>query len=190
MQMEAVYYSAHSTLVALFFNVVCSLLVLIVINVPLERFMPNLAFNRSELLTIYIMLNLSSALVGHSMLQILPPTMAAPLALATPENDWENLFGRYLPEWLALNDKQALGGYIRDMKKGEPTLYTARHIEAWLVPVFMWSLFVCALMFVMLCINIIIYKQWTDREKLAYPITQLPFEMVNPASGLFRNRLF
>ena len=190
MQMEAVYYSAHSTLIALFFNVVCNLLILILLNVPLRRLSPKLAFSQGELLTIYVMLSLSSALVGHSMIQILPATMAAPLALATPENDWHDLFWRYVPKWLAISDERALEGYVRGVKKGEPTLYLTRNIEAWLPPVIAWSLFIIALMFVMICINIIIRKQWTDREKLTYPIAQLPFEMTNQGAKLFNRKLF
>ena len=118
MQMEAVYYSAHSTLIALFFNVVCNLLILVLLNIPLRKLSPNLAFNQGELITVYVMLSLSSALVGHSMLQILPATMAAPLALATPENDWRDLFWRYIPQWLAISDERALEGYVRGVKKG------------------------------------------------------------------------
>jgi len=190
MQMEAVYYSAHSTLIALFFNVVCNLLILVLLNVPLRKLSPNLAFNQGELITVYVMLSLSSALVGHSMLQILPATMAAPLALATPENDWRDLFWRYIPQWLAISDERALEGYVRGVKKGEPSLYLPRNIEAWLMPVLAWSAFVVVLMFVMLCINIIIRKQWTDREKLTYPIAQLPFEMTKPGTRLFSSRLF
>jgi len=124
------------------------------------------------------------------MLQILPATMAAPLALATPENDWRDLFWRYIPQWLAISDERALEGYVRGVKKGEPSLYLPRNIEAWLMPVLAWSAFVVVLMFVMLCINIIIRKQWTDREKLTYPIAQLPFEMTKPGTRLFSSRLF
>ena len=68
MQMEAVYYSAHSTTYSLFFNTICSLLVLVAVNVPLRKIDVNLALNREELIAIFVMLNQSSALVGHSML--------------------------------------------------------------------------------------------------------------------------
>ncbi len=44
MQMEAIYYSAHSTLIALFFNVVFNLLILIVLNIPLRKISPKLVF--------------------------------------------------------------------------------------------------------------------------------------------------
>ena len=81
-----------------------------------RKLSPNLGFRQSELLTIYIMLNLSAALVGHSMLQILPPTMAAPLGLATLENEWSQLFGQYIPTWLAISDPPTLEAYIQGTK--------------------------------------------------------------------------
>ena len=190
MQMEAIYSSAHSTNFSLFFNVVCNLLVLIVVNALLKRFSPKFVFSQTELLTIYIMLNLSAAMIGSSMMQLLPPAMAAPVTLATPENDWQNLFGRYMPEWLTITDKRALEGYIRGVKRGEATLYTGRHLGAWVGPALIWSVFICALMFVLICINVIVRKQWTDRERLTYPVTQLPFEITRPAAGLFKNKLF
>ena len=43
----------------------------------------------------------------------------------------------------------------------------------------------------MLCINTIIRKQWTEQEKLSYPIIQLPFEMTRSVNGagFFRSNL-
>jgi hypothetical protein len=186
--MEAVYYSAHSTTFSLLFNAIFTLLILILLNIPLRKLYSNLALKEGELLTIYIMLCQASALAGHSMMQILPPTMAAPLGLATPENEWQELFWRYIPKWLAVSDERALEGYIKGFKK-ESTLYTVRHIKAWLTPVVVWSVFICVFMFVMICLNIIIRKQWTDRERLTYPIAQLPFEMTDRAFFSFRNKL-
>ena len=189
MQMEAIHYSGHATLVALFFNTICSLLMLIFFNIPLRSFSPNLAFNRNELLTIYVMLNLSSGLVGHSMLQILPVSIAAPFGLATPENEWKELFSQHIPTWLAVHDERTLEEYI-GVLKSESTLYKSRHLKAWFVPILVWSVFVFFLMSIMICINIIVQKQWTDREKLTYPIARLPFEMTAPSSKLFKNKLF
>ncbi len=32
-------------------------------------------------------------------------------------------------------------------------------------------------------------RQWMDRERLTFPIAQLPIEMTEPRTGFFRNRL-
>jgi hypothetical protein len=39
---------------------------------------------------------------------------------ASLENDWEALFGRYIPDWIAVKDKDVLGDFF----KGYSTFYT------------------------------------------------------------------
>jgi len=187
--MEAVYYSAHSTTFSLFFNAVCSLLVLLFSNSLLKKICSDHALNQAELVTIFVMLNQGSALIGHSMLQILPATMAAPFGMATTENEWMKLFAYYIPNWLIINDSSALESYIKGGKSGS-SLYIARHFQAWLLPAATWSLFICLLMFVMVCINTILRQHWMQNERLKFPITQLPNEMINPRAGLFKNKFF
>ncbi|MCL6628524.1 MAG: hypothetical protein K6U00_02855, partial [Armatimonadetes bacterium] len=38
-------------------------------------------------------------------------------------------------------------------------------------------------------INVLVRRQWQDRERLPFPVVQLPLEMTDPAGRLFRNRL-
>ena len=185
---ETVYYSAHSTTIGFFFNPIFTLLLLIGLNTPLKKLSRKFALKQGELLTVYIMVCQASALVGHSMLQILVPTIAAPVGLATPENEWQDLFWRYMPSWLIVTDERALEGFVVGFRE-TASLYTPGYLSAWIVPVIAWSGFIIVLMFVMICIDVIIRKQWTERERLTYPVAQLPYEMTNRASGLFRNKL-
>jgi len=41
----------------------------------------------------------------------------------------------------------------------------------------------------MLCINTLLRKQWTERERLTYPIIQLPLQFTDEKSGFFKNKL-
>jgi len=140
--------------------------------------------NRGELLTIYVMLSIATGIFGHDFIRILIHTMGAAHWFATPENEWMELFFRYLPKWLVVDNKSALLAYYG----GDSTLYIASNFKPWLLPVLAWSSLIFVVVFVMICINVIIRKQWTENEKLTYPIIQLPLEMTG--TGFFRNNLF
>ena len=180
---ELVQYSAQPTIVSLIFTVVFNVLVLIGFNQILKRFLPRLALSQGELLVIYVMLSVASATAGHSMMEILVSTLGHAFWFATPENDWKDLFWRYIPRWLAVADKDVLSGYY----EGDSTLYTKQHLLGWLTPVMNWFGFLFAMLFVMVCITLIVRKPWTEDEKLAYPIIQLPARMTS--EGFFMNRL-
>jgi len=110
-QMELVRYSGLPTTISLFFNVVFNLLVLSLLNATVTRFLKKPLFRQEELLIIYTMLSIGSAIGGHSMMQILPPMLSHPFWFATSENDWKDLFWRYIPQWLSVDDKNAIQGY-------------------------------------------------------------------------------
>ena len=180
---ELVQYSAQPTIVSLIFTVVFNVLVLTGFNQIFKRFLPRMVLSQGELLVIYVMLSVASATAGHSMMEILVSTLGHAFWFATPENDWKDLFWRYIPSWLAVADKGVLSGYY----EGDSTLYTKQHLLGWLTPVINWFAFLFAMLFVMVCINLIVRKPWTEDEKLAYPIIQLPARMTS--EGFFTNRL-
>ena len=172
---------------SLFYNVIFILLILIIFNWFLKRFIPSLALTQGELLVVYTMLSIVTALGGIDLMQLLPPIMGYGFWFATPENEWKNLFWQDTPKWLTVSDKSVLGDYYET----ESTLYTASHIKSWFFPVFWWTIFLFVLVFVMLCINVILRKQWTENEKLTYPIIQLPLEMTRDGTGkgFFNNKI-
>ena len=180
-QMELVRYSGLPTTISLFFNVIFNLLVLSLANIGVKRLFRKTLFKSGELSIIYVMLSIASGIGGHSMMQILPPMLGHPFWFATEENDWKNLFWRYLPEWLTVNDKRALAGYY----EGD-TLYKIEYFTAWLIPVLSWFSIIFVILLIMLCLNVIIRRQWVENEKLSYPIIQLPTEMTN--SRFYFNR--
>ncbi len=175
---------SHPTVISLFFNVIFSIFVLALLNLLLKRFLPGHALSQGELLTVYIMLSTASAMGAQDMIQVLIPAIPHAHWFATAENEWADLFFRYIPDWLVISDKNVAIGYF----EGESTLYTAEHVKAWLAPVAIWSSFIFALVFVMLCLTTIVRKRWTEEEKLSYPIIQLPLGMTN-TNTFFKNKL-
>ena len=63
---------------------------------------------QGELLTIYVILSISSAIAGHDMMQTLVPVIPNGFWFATLENEWQQLFWRYLPNWMTLSDLSVL----------------------------------------------------------------------------------
>lgn len=170
---------------SIFPTVLFTLFLVAAVNLFLNRFLKNLSLSQAELATTYIMISVATALAGHDMIRQLVPLMGNAFWYATPENEWQDLFFRFIPRWLTVDDKRILEGYF----EGGTSFWEERYIKAWLVPIIAWSGFVIVLLFVMLCINIVIRKQWIEHEKLTYPITSLPLEVINNTSSLFSNRL-
>lgn len=187
-QSEAVWGTTYLTIVSLFFNVTFDLLVLVGLNALLKKLAPKSALNQRELLTIYVMLSLGSSVAGNNFLESLILSLGHAFWFATPENEWAELFHRFAPDWLSVKDKAALRGFY----EGRSSIYIGEHITAWLKPLVFWAAFALALIFTLLCINVLIRKAWTEKEKLSYPIIQLPMALTQNGSGslLFTNRLF
>jgi hypothetical protein len=173
----------YPTAMSLFFNVV----VILFVMVALTRVLPvRYAFTTAEMATLYAMMTTGTAVAGVDMVQVLVPMTAYPAWFASAENDWQNLFNRFLPSWWVVHDRTALEGFYR----GASTLYTRGHLQAWL-PVFAaWMGFLTAMLVVFGCLTALIRRQWIEHERLAYPIVQLPLALLDQTNGLLRSRLF
>lgn len=171
------------TFVSLFFNAVFSLFILVVFNRLFERLMPRRSLSPQELLVIYIMVVMVSTVGGHPIMCFLVGTISYPFRFATPENEWADLFWRYIPSWFTVPTN-----VLDDFFEGESTFYTMKHFRAWLSPVMVWTAFISVTWFTFICINSVIRAQWTEKEKLAYPIIQLPLRMTQESSSFFKNK--
>ena len=183
-QLEVVRYT-FPTLVHPLSNVIFILFWLLLIGYLLKKISPKLGISPPELLTIYVMLGIVSSLGSADMMQILITLLGHPFRFATPENQWRELFWKELPPWLTVQDEKALTHYY----EGGSSFYIKRHLYAWLRPALAYTSFIFVLLFVMLCINTLLRIQWTERERLTYPIIQLPLEMTDTRNRFFKNKL-
>ena len=179
------YWSTLPTTMSLIYNVVITLTLLTGLNFLVKLFLPRFALQQAELLTIYVILSLSSAIAGHDMMQTVIPVIPNGFWFATPENEWQQLFWRYLPSWMTLSDLSVL----QDFYDGDTTFYTKRYLSAWWEPILWWTLFLSVLIWVMICIDLLLRKQWIERERLTYPIVRLPIEMTHSDGRLFKSKM-
>lgn len=181
---EIIRYQGHPTTISLFYSSIFNLVILILANGLIRRFIPRWVLSQGELITIYVMLNVGAALVGHDSLQILVSMMPYSAKFATPENQWAQSFAKGLPDWLVVKDPVAVNHFYAGGNLYDPVNY-----GPWIVPVLCWSAFILVLMGMFLCMNVLLRKQWTEREKLSYPLVQLPMDMTVEGAPLFKEKM-
>ncbi|MGD8240801.1 MAG: hypothetical protein PVH68_19785 [Armatimonadota bacterium] len=183
--MEIVRGRGFASTVSLFFNVILTLLVLTLANHAIRRLWPRAALARTELLVIYTMLCMVTALCSIDMLKPLICLMPYGYWYATPENGWEELFHKHMPDFLAVTDLGVLKPYF----EGGATMYTPERIVTWLWPTLIWTAFIMVLLGVMVCISAVLRKRWMEQERLTYPIVLLPYDLTDPGAALFRDKM-
>jgi hypothetical protein len=171
---------------SLIIAVVFVLFVLVLFNLLLKKIAPRYAFTQAELMYIYIMQTVSIGISGIGMMQFLNTFVGNIFYYGTPENGWKERFLPLVRPWLLPNESVTKAYYT-----GQSTFWRTDHILGWLSPILVWSAFIVVLLWVMVCLNALIRRQWMDQERLSFPITQLPLEVCRDGGSatLFSNRL-
>jgi len=163
-------------------------LLVFIINTILKRIHRKIAFSSGELLVIYSMMLVASSVTEMGFGSQILPIISTPTYYSTPENQWEKYVIPYLNKYLAVTDKNAVKYFYEGLPKGMSIPW-----KVWIRPLSFWLPFIFILYFVMICIASILRKQWSEREKLVYPLTILPREMVEEGKGFlpkfFKNPL-
>ncbi len=177
-------YGGRPTYLSVFFHAVLLLAALQAVSTALSAISPRLRLSRAELLVIYSMVCISSGIVGDQFMAILIPSLPYPFRYATPANRWEDILWPYIPRHAVVSDPVA----VRHFFEGDTMLYLPENFRPWLLPGLLWASFIAATQLMCLAVNLILRKQWTENEKLSFPLVILPVEMTSPTTGLWRSR--
>lgn len=175
---EVRWYTLDGTSLPLFITPVFFLFCVCLLNSAAARYWPLRMLSQGELLTIYIVLVAGSLIASHDLVQNLFGAIAHADRYATTANRYENVFFRYLDplSFLLVRDKTAVEGFYN----GSVSWTDPRLLGPFLGPLFWWGVFLLVLIGMCLCVGILIRKAWTQHEKLAFPIVQLPIAMTQP----------
>ena len=179
---EVRFYILDGSSLPLFVTPIFLLLALVGAN----RFLGKYKLSQVELLTAYLMAVVSNTFAGHDMLQNLFGQITHAHYFAV-QNGWQDSFLRRLPRGLLVTDDAALTAWYRG---NVPPARAAGYLVHWAVPLTLWALFFLTLVFHFLCLTLLVRKAWTESERLAFPVIQLPLAMTEETGALFRNRLF
>lgn len=189
-RLERVMYGPYPSTISLFANVVFFLFVMSGINALLRRLIPRYAFNQGELLTLYTLLAISTAVAGLDGVGIISQIMPHG-AWFGKANHWDSWLDAF-PSWLVVRDPEA----VRAHYLGNTSFYHWQYLRVWLTPFAAWTAFITLLMYLANCVNVLVRAQWADNERLTFPIIWLPIEMTesapNPLTGgvaFYKNRV-
>lgn len=178
----------YPTTFSLFANVVCLLLVLRLVNDLVGRLKPRWALRPPELIVVYVMLCIASAVDSIDLMDVLVPMMTHVHRYNDPAagRPYGEEVLPYIPAVFTVSDPAA----VRAWHEGRGGLGSLATLRAWLAPVALWSGFIFALLWVMLCLASLLRDKWIDQERLSYPITQIPVQLAEARPGIFGDKLF
>ncbi|MXX39372.1 MAG: hypothetical protein F4Z85_15145 [Gemmatimonadetes bacterium] len=162
---------------------------LLTVQVGLGAVRREWAFGRGELLTIFAMMAVATAIPTRGVVGLLLPMITGTFYYATPENQWAELIHPHLANWMVVADIEAIRDFYEGVGRNASIPW-----DAWLVPLGRWLAFYAAFYLSLICLMNILRRQWVDNERLAYPLAQVPLAMVQGAdesrvAPFFRQRL-
>ncbi|MEE2833689.1 MAG: DUF6785 family protein [Candidatus Latescibacterota bacterium] len=132
-----------------------------------------LALRRGELLVVFAMLITASAICTMGLSEYLLTIVTGVQYFATPENEWAILIEPYIPDWIVPQSPSAVTWFYEGLPAGTPMPW-----RVWVAPLCYWSILLTSLYLVMISSMVILRRQWVERERLIFPIVQVPLEMV------------
>lgn len=152
------------------------------VNTTLRRLRPRLAFAQQELLTVWGMLICGAGLASSGLMRYLAPMLTAPFYYATDSNRWSSWLG-YVPDWMVPSrDPNSL--VVKGFYEGVP-LGKGMPWQPWVHVFVAWGVLFACVVGLSLCLSCLMWRQWADRERLTFPLVQIPIEMTcDPAKGL------
>lgn len=160
-----------------------SLMVLTLLNLLLRRAGRTWAFTDGELVIIYVFLSVGTAMSADWML--INNQYVHSYALFSERNPWDREhIVPLLPDWFYFTNPAPLEDYRRG---GYGFAHFLTRLGLWMKPVVAWTALLGLLGAAMLCVNTLMRDQWCRREKLAFPIIQVPLLLTRPDSPAWKS---
>lgn len=160
---------------------VALLTAVVALNSALQKWLPRLAFERSEILTLYVMLICSLPVAGFGMMRFLIPSLVYPAYMAQKEGGRWAQVAQHLPSWWAPKSSTAVTGFFEG---SSPVPW-----GEWLAPIACWGGLFLALIIAQLALTILVRRQWIEAERLTFPIVYLPLRMTEQPRRFFGDPL-
>jgi len=148
---------------------------LVFVQTLLGRIRRSLALTRGELIVIYVMMLVATAIPVLSLM--LFTFLSGALYYATSVNNWVEMVLPYIPRWMIPQSEEAVRRFYEGSPAGDSIPW-----GAWTESLFWWLVLIGGFYLAAICLMVILRKQWVDHEHLIYPLARFPLAML-PEEG-------
>lgn len=149
------------------------------LNAPLAKRGSKFALSGGELMVVYALLAAACAMAGEWM-DCIAPQVYGYAVFANQNSRMGDYMLPYLSKILFFTDPAPL----KNLSNGTQTWRVfVSELPMWLPKVGMWTILFGLVSTAMLCINAMLRQQWIHRERLAFPIVQIPLALAQGTTG-------
>lgn len=179
------------------------ILFIVLINPVLWRVRRASAFTGKELAVVAALTLVTCSIPQSGLLRYLTPVLMLPHHYQNTEPGWsgqgvvEMVPERMLPKVTEENKDEALGGFLKGLVRPsdqEHIRFMDVPWRAWAGTLMFWGPLILALWIGLIGLSLVVHRQWSDHEQLAYPIAEFANSLLPDkdqcVGGVIRNRLF
>jgi len=153
----------------------------------LRRMAPRWVLTRAELGVIFVFVGIGTVMSAVGVTQAFLPYQTVPFYFQGSDNNFDQMC-QHLPSWTGPRDPEVIRTFFEGLDVGGTPW------PAWSGPLAWWLLFFVAFWFTATCIFVLFRAQWSERERLTYPLVSIPVSLIEerPTAGevpLLRNRM-
>jgi hypothetical protein len=169
-------------------------------NALVSRLAPRLALSAGELAVAVGMMLVSCTLPSSGLMRYLPASLVGLQVQATQNADYASVLNQaQLPSWLfpTLEQSPAIDPVVTEWtgrappEQSRPLGLGAVPWRAWVTPALGWAALLSCLYGAVVCLSLIVRRQWAENERLAFPLATVYLSLIEPPEpGRALNRTF
>lgn len=167
------------------------LMLLLALNALVRRFARRWQLSRQELLVIFALMLAMAGVPGQDYAQHLYLNLLGIVNYSQQGQVASLNILQHVPDWL-IPSKNAAEPVILHAYTGLPQGIPVPY-RAWLATLAAWTPYIFLLYWTVACSAALLFTQWERRERLLFPLMQVPLEIADTADGhaspLWRNKL-
>lgn len=150
-----------------------------------RKFLKRFYLQPSELITIYIMMIVACAIPSWGFTMNLIGLLGGIFYYATETNEWSTLIHPHLPKHLFPKKFETIWYLFEGIPKNKPIPWSD-----WIKPLSNWFFFIITFYILSICLMVFLRKQWVEKERISYPLTELPQSLVDEKRDILKSKIF